>query len=163
MEILLMSLMPENREILSLCMDYGLRVGDVLNMKVDDLRKSVWSFKEEKTGKRRRVKLSEAHRRACLSLAGKIYVFEHRTDYKRHRTRQAVYKDIKRIAKMFRLKYISPHSFRKVYAVEQYKKTDSLQHVQKLLNHGSPEVTVLYALADELSQHNQKVITKLSK
>lgn len=155
--------MPENREVLTLCMDYGLRVGDVLNMRTKDLHKSVWSFKEEKTGKRRRVKLSDAHRRACLAMAGKVYVFEHRTDYTRHRTRQAVYKDIKRIAKMFRLKNVSPHSFRKVYAVELYRKTDNLEKVQKLLNHSSPAVTALYAMADELSQKNNKVITRLSQ
>ena len=156
MEHLLAACMPENREALRLSMDYGLRIGDVLRMPTRAARNGVWSFKEEKTGKRRRVRLSEAHRRRCLSFAGKIYVFEHRTDPHRHRTRQAVYKDLRRIADMYRLRHISPHSMRKVYSVERYRQAGgSLLKVQRLLNHDSEAVTALYALADQL--HHQTI------
>lgn len=156
MEHLLAACMPENREALRLSMDYGMRIGDVLRMPTCAARRGVWSFKEEKTGKRRRVKLSEGHIKSCLSFAGKIYVFEHRTDPHRHRTRQAVYKDLRRIAEMYRLKHITPHSMRKVYSVERYKQTGgSLQKVQRLLNHEDEAVTALYALADQL--HHQAI------
>lgn len=157
MEHLLAACMPENREALRLSMDYGLRIGDVLRMPRAAAERGVWSFKEEKTGKRRRVVLSESHRRACLSIAGKIYVFEHRTDPHKHRTRQAVYKDLRRIAGMYRLRQITPHSMRKVYSVERYRQTGgSLQKVQRLLNHSDEAVTVLYALADQMKHQTIK-------
>ena len=159
-EHLLAGLMPANAEVLRLCMDYGLRVGDVLRLRVEDLHKPYWSFKEEKTGKRRRVRLSKAHIDTCLALAGKVYVFEHRTDYKRHRTRQSVYKDIRRIAQAFHLKNVTPHSFRKIYAVDLMHETGDISNVQRRLNHDSAAVTMLYALADELSKKNDRELRK---
>lgn len=156
MEHLLAACMPENREALRLSMDYGLRIGDVLRIPTAAARAGFWSFKEEKTGKRRRVVFSEAHIKAMLSIAGKIYVFEHRSNARKHRTRQAVYKDLRRIAEMFRLRHITPHSMRKVYSVERYRQAGgSLQKVQRLLNHDSEAVTALYALADQL--HHQTI------
>ena len=152
MECLLQACTYENREALRLSMDYGMRIGDVLRMPSSCLVSGRWSFKEEKTGKRRIVRLSEEHRRSCVGFAGKIYVFEHRTDMYRHRTRQAVYKDLRRIADMYRLKSITPHSARKVYSVEKYRASGGdLKKVQRLLNHDNEAVTMLYALADELS------------
>ena len=156
MEHLLAACMPENREALRLSMDYGMRIGDVLRIPTRAVRAGVWSFKEEKTGKRRRVVFSESHIIRCLSFAGKVYVFEHRTDPRKHRTRQAVYKDLRRIADMYRLKHITPHSMRKVYSVERYKQSGgSLSKVQRLLNHDDEAVTALYALADQL--HHQTI------
>ena len=155
MEHLLAACMPENREALRLSMDYGLRIGDVLRMPSSALTAPRWSFKEEKTGKRRRVTLSAAHKAVCASMAGKVYVFEHRLDPLRHRTRQAVWKDLKRIARMYRLESVSPHSARKTYSVERYRQSGGdLAKVQRLLNHSDEAVTALYALADQLSLKN---------
>jgi integrase len=133
----------------------GLRIGDVLALRSDAVRGAKdgrLTVRESKTGKTRRIRLpGELHRRA-ISMAGKAYVFEGRTDWRKPRTRQAVYKDLKRIAKAYRLKAnIAPHSARKVYAVEAYKRTGDLKRVQALLNHSSEAVTALYALADELT------------
>lgn len=151
MEHILAALMPENRLALRVSMAYGLRIGDVLRMPTDAVRKGVWSFKEEKTGKRRRVRLSPGFQRDLLSIAGKVYVFEHRTDWHKHRTRQAVFKDLKRAARLFRCPDISPHTARKIYSVERYKQSGgNLQKVQQLLNHDDEAVTALYALADIL-------------
>lgn len=164
MEHLLAACMPENREALRLSMDYGLRIGDVLRMPTAVLKTGRWSFKEEKTGKRRVVNLSDSHRRTCSSFAGKVFVFEHRTDMYRHRTRQAVYKDLKRISKAFRLKGVSPHTSRKIYSVEAYKQSGGdLKKVQRLLNHSDESVTILYALADELSTRNRSAARRLRK
>lgn len=153
LEHLLAAMMPENAEALRVSMDYGARIGDVLSMRTEAARTGRWNYREEKTGKRRRVRLSDAHRRALLSFAGKVYVFEHRLDWTRHRTRQAVYKDICRAAEAFRwLGTISPHSARKVYSVEKYRAAGgNVAKVQRLLNHSDEAVTMLYALADELS------------
>jgi integrase len=152
MEHILALCTVENEEALRVSMDYGARIGDVLRMPTSAARSGRWNYREQKTGKRRRVRLSERHRARLLSFAGKVYCFEHRTDWTRPRTRQAVYKDLRRAAEAFRVKGVSPHTERKIYSVEQYKKAGGdLRKVQRLLNHSSEAVTVLYALADELS------------
>lgn len=154
LEHLLAGCTPANEEALRLSEDYGMRIGDVLKMPVSAVRNGIYSFKEEKTGKRRVVRLSNAHVKRCLSLAGKVYVFEHRTDWRKHRTRQAVFKDLKRIARMYRLDFVSPHTARKIYSVERYKSCGgNMKKVQKLLNHDSEAVTIIYALADQLSKY----------
>lgn len=149
----LVALMPANRLAIEVSMRYGMRIGDVLSMRREDVVRGSWTYKEEKTGKSRRIRLSESLQTRLLAQAGKIYIFEHRIDWKRHRTRQAVYKDIRRAAKAFRLdEHISTHTARKIYAVDAYRRSGgNLKHVQKLLNHSDEAVTMIYALADSLN------------
>jgi integrase len=153
---LLLLLMPENAEALRLSLDYGMRIGDVLRIPTSAMQAGHWSFKEQKTGKRRRVKFSRFHQEVTLAFAGKIYVFEHRTDPNRHRTRQAVYKDITGLARRLGYMGISPHSARKIYAVDAYKRCHDLDKVKRLLNHSDPSVTALYALADQMEKANPR-------
>jgi integrase len=151
---LLAALMPENRLALEISLALGLRIGDVLNLRTDHLRNASQrriTVKELKTGKPRRIQMPiELYERA-LRLGGKVFVFEHRHDWRKHRTRQAVFKDLKRIAKAFRVKAnIAPHSARKVWAVEKYSQV-GLKRLQGLLGHSSEAVTEIYAYADELT------------
>lgn len=149
----LYALTEPNRLACEVAIETGLRIGDVLAIKTHELSKTSFTVKEAKTGKSRRIRLSRRLLDDLKKQAGKYYVFEHRLDETRHRTRQAVYYDIKRAAKLFRVKdNLTPHSIRKVYAVDLYEKTGDLEKVRKLLNHDSIEVTMLYALADAISR-----------
>ena len=145
--------MPANRLACEVSIATGLRIGDVLSITTEQVRGGRWTVTESKTGKRRRVRLPVDLQRRILAQAGPIYAFSGRLDGRRHRTRQAVYKDIRRAAKAFRLQeHVSPHSLRKYYAVEQYKRTGgNLKRVQELLQHDSEAVTAIYALADALT------------
>lgn len=155
-ETILVALMPPNRLAILVSLTTGLRLGDVLSLKTEALTKERFTIKEEKTGKTRRVRLSNELRDALFSQAGRFYVFEHRTDPKKHRTRQAVYKDLARACELFRVKgvHLSPHSARKIYAVSAYKRTCSIERVQELLNHSSEAVTMLYAMADAITMRD---------
>ena len=65
--------------------------------------------------------------------------------------RQAVWCDVKRAAAAFRLpQNVGTHSARKVYAVDLMRKYGDIAHVQRILQHSSPTVTVIYAMADAL-------------
>lgn len=155
-EHLMWALTPENRLVCRVCMQTGLRVGDVVALRSDALKKSM-TVTEQKTGKKKRVTLPAALLRELQAQSGKFYVFEHRTDERRHRTRQAVYADIKRAAKAFRLKEnLTPHSLRKIYAVKIYQRTGDLEKVREALNHDSDSVTMIYAYADELLRKKKK-------
>ena len=149
----LYALTAQNRLVCKVALETGLRVGDIVALKTADLKKKSFILIEQKTKKKRTIRLREGLRNELLRQAGTIFVFEHRTDPTKHRTRQAVYNDIKRAAKLFRIKEnISPHSLRKLYAVDLYKKTGSLSQVMDALNHDNDAVTMIYALADMLTK-----------
>ena len=150
---ILSALTEPNRLAVEVSLATGLRIDDVLELRTCELAPR-FTVREKKTGKTKKVILNNDLLDALLSISGKIYVFEGRTDYRRHRTRQAVYKDLKRACYLFRIKNlnISPHSARKIYAVGQFKRTCSVQRVQELLNHSNEAVTILYAMADEISK-----------
>lgn len=156
MSHILSALMFENRLAILVSLSTGLRIDDVLSLKSAQLSERM-TITESKTKKRRTIRLSSRLLDELLSISGKIWVFEGRCDARKHRTRQAVYKDIKRACKAFRVPAtlkVSPHSARKIYAVKQYKRTCSIDKVQSLLNHSSEAVTMIYALADELTRRN---------
>lgn len=160
MRCILTALMPANRLALIVSLSYGLRIGDVLALKTADVEKGDFTIYESKTGKRKRVHLGRSLQTDLLRQSGRIYVFEGRTSPTRHRTRQAVFKDLRRVSDAFRLKGVSPHSARKIYAVRNYRAYGDLRKVKRLLNHSDEAVTVLYAMADELSQNFHKSNTK---
>ena len=148
-EHILAALTPQNRLACEISLSTGLRIGDVLRLKTGSLAKRM-TVQEEKTGKNRRITLTEDQLSRLFRWAGKLYAFPHRTDGRKHRTRQAVYKDLRRVRDLMRLKVnLSPHSMRKIFAVGEYHRTGDLKRVQKLLNHSSEAVTMIYALADE--------------
>lgn len=147
-EHILAALMPANRLACEVSLATGLRIGDVLALKTAALAQRM-TVQEEKTGKNRRIRLTNDLYARLLRQAGRTWVFPHRLDGKKHRTRQAVYKDLRRVRDLMRLKVnLSPHSMRKIYAVDEFHRDGDLKRVQKLLNHSSEAVTMIYAMAD---------------
>lgn len=152
MEHVLAALMPYNRLAVEVSLDTGLRIGDVLAIRSAALDKQRFTVRENKTGKTKRVYLRRDLWERCKRMRGKEWLFEGRLDPKSHRTRQAVWKDLHRAADAFRLKiHISPHSARKIYAVDQYYRTWDLRDVQRKLNHSDIAVTAVYVMAASLA------------
>nr|CRY94403.1 hypothetical protein [uncultured prokaryote] len=153
---ILAAMMPANALAIEVSIETGLRIDDVLSLKTDLIRRTGRPYvRDSKTGKTHRVTIPSELRDRLLAQAGKIYVFEHRYDRRKHRTRQAVYKDMRIAAKAFERTgycraHVSPHSGRKIAAVRAYKR-GGLAAAAALLNHdqGHPLVTLLYALADD--------------
>lgn len=147
-DLVLSALTPENRLVMRVALHTGLRIGDVLALKTSQLKPHFW-VTESKTGKKRQVGLPEPLLSDLKKAAGEVWVFEGRSPGK-PRTRQAVWKDVKRAAKAFRLPAnIAPHSARKVYAAELMERYGDLDKVRRALNHRSETITLIYALADQ--------------
>ena len=145
----LAALTPSNRIVCEVCLHTGLRVGDVLAIKTADIKRQFW-VTEAKTGKKRRVNLPDELVEKIRAQAGETWAFPGRKEGS-HRTRQAVWADVKRAAKAFRLKQnVAPHSFRKVYAVELMRKCGDAKRVQRALNHSDQATTMIYIMAAEL-------------
>ena len=150
-DLVLAALTPGNRLVMRVALHTGLRVGDVLALKREQLKPHFW-VTEQKTGKRRQVGLPEPLLSDLKNAAGEVWVFEGRSPGK-PRTRQAVWKDVKRAARAFRLPAnIAPHSARKNYAAELMERYDDIEKVRRALNHNSETITLIYALADQQRQ-----------
>lgn len=155
LELVLALLTPPNRLACQLAIHTGLRISDVLHIQTAQLR-SRMTIREAKTGKSRRVTIPAKLLRELQSQAGETWVFPGR-DPAKPRTRQAVWADVKRAGKAMRLTAnIGPHTMRKVYAVRQYRRSGDLDKVRALLNHGDLATTMLYAMADQLTQQRRR-------
>lgn len=145
----LAALMPQNELIMRVVLHTGLRLSDVLCMTPEQIKPSGWLV-EQKTGKRRRYGIPEPLLQEILGQISEKWAFPGRNP-RNHKTRQAVWADVKRASKAFRLpQNVGPHSFRKVYAVELLRRYGDIERVRRNLNHSSPSVTAIYAMADVL-------------
>ena len=151
LDLILAALTPENRLICRVMLATGLRISDVVELPRETVKLN-FTVSEKKTGKRRRVRLSpELVEEIRARSEGSPWAFPSPADPQRHRTRQAVWKDIKRAQRAFRIRVnAAPHSMRKVYAVELMRKYGDLDRVRRALNHDHYDTTILYALADQL-------------
>ncbi len=140
-------LTPENRLVMRVLLATGLRISDALQLRPEQLKPNFW-ITEQKTGKRRQIGLAEPLLSDLRAAAGETWVFPGQ-DPTKHRSRQAVWKDVKRAAAACRLpQNVAPHSARKIYAVDLLRKYGDIDRVRRALNHDSAEVTLIYALAD---------------
>lgn len=153
----LAALTPQNALVMRVALHTGLRVGDVLSIKTDQLAPRFW-VTESKTQKRRQVGLPQPLLDDIKKTAGAVWAFPSRLDGKKHRTRQAVWKDIKRAAAAFRIpQNVGIHSARKVFAVDLLAKYGDIDRVKRALNHSSLAVTMIYAMADQqLASKNRR-------
>ena len=161
MEHVLAALTSSNRLVCRVCLQTGLRVGDVVSLKTRDLKGQFWIV-EAKTRKRRRVNLPRELLDQIRDQAGEVWAFPGRKPGQ-HRTRQAVWADVKRAAKAFRIRQnVAPHSFRKVYAVELLRRCGDVKRVQRALNHSDCATTMVYVMAAELLEAKRRARSKSS-
>lgn len=155
LDVVLSLLTPQNRTACQVAIATGLRIGDVLAIRTAALKQRM-TVREAKTGKSRRVYIPARLLAELQDQAGDIWVWPGR-DPAKHRTRQAVWRDVKRAARAMRAQQnIGPHTMRKVYAVRQYQRTGDLSAVQRALQHTDQAVTALYALADVLASQRAR-------
>lgn len=149
MKLVMRLLTPANALAAEVALRTGLRISDVLSIKKEQLEKGCrFTVREQKTKKSHRVYLGNDLRGRLLQQSGDIFVFEHALDPTRHRTRQAVFKDLKRAAKALRIDAnFAPHSMRKIYAVNYFRK-HGLEATQKILGHYYPSTTLIYLLSE---------------
>lgn len=188
LEALLAGLMPANRAALEIAMSTGLRISDVLGLRWEQCASlqpgDLLSLVAMKTGRPVNVLITPMFCNALKRAAGGTvpqsgWVFPGRTRATKsgdpgkgdggHRTRQAVWKDLKRAARLYRCEgkrlreNLGPHSCRKVFAVHLYQESKSLEVVRRALGHKDLAVTMLYAMADELTARERGVSPRESE
>lgn len=132
---------------LLLSLETGLRIGDVVALRVANIKDDGVHYTASKTKKCGVAQISYAIRKR-LQKKGK-WLFP--SPYKRgqHITRQAVWARIKTAAKRAGIEPegVSPHAMRKVFAVELYRKK-GFKAVQEALQHNYACTTEIYTFAD---------------
>lgn len=133
--------------ILTIECSTGLRLSDILSMKLSDLYLSDHGYRlkirEQKTKKERNVPIP-------LELQNYITEYAISIGIKRDEkifnlTPRAVTKYIKKVTDYLGLENVSSHSWRKLYALTVYKKTgNDIISVQQALLHSSVAVTQRY-------------------
>lgn len=133
----------------------GLRIGDVLKIRVRDLARDGVRYVAEKTGKRGFAALPPELLHALRKNARGGWCFPSPKKEGSHLTRQAAWQRMKRAAFKAGVgaEGVSPHALRKSFAVDRMH-TGGLHAVQEALQHEQPGVTEIYALADWLTGEN---------
>lgn len=133
---------------LSVSLETGLRIGDVLRLKHSDIKNGHIYFTAQKTGKLGRASISKLLGVQLRKSNGSVYCFPGR-DPRKPLSRQAVWQRVKRACAKAGIdpSGISPHSMRKVFAVDVFK-ADGAERAREALQHSDLRTTELYILSD---------------
>lgn len=162
-EQLVAALPYEYRPIVVAAIETGFRIGDLCAARTHmfDPRERTLIIKEQKTGKYR---TAEVTNRLLLVIQGTAADLDKKLLYQKYlferepcvgMCRQTVWRWVTRTWERLHKgegRNISPHSFRKLYAVNKRLRGASLADIKRDLNHDRIETTMVYALADMLHE-----------
>lgn len=155
--IRLIQRIPETyRVALLLSLESGMRIGDVLSMTYGQALFGQ-PVKEKKTGKMVVFTCPEYARTILyqrFSGSGTIkgmddLVFESPRKPGKPVHRSTVYRRLRAAARGVEA-HVTPHTARKIFAVEEFRKTGSLSEVREALRHDNAATTALYAFSDRM-------------
>lgn len=126
--------------------NFGLRIGDLLTVTWEDLRKDFFVLNEEKTGKKRKLLVNSTVKAALAELEtripenrqkGPVFLSNKGTVYSQQQ--------VNRLLKKIFGPGVSSHGLRKTFGRQIYEKSgNNLAKVQLQLNHGDPAHTLRY-------------------
>ncbi len=138
-----------NYIMLMIGINAGLRISDILKLKVLDTRdKSYISLRETKTKKQRFIKINPSLRRALVTytvdMAPNEYLIKSREGDNKPLSREMAYKILRGAAKEFGIESMGTHTMRKTFGYHFYKKYKDIAYLQDIFNHSTPEITLRY-------------------
>lgn len=143
----------------------GLRISDILKMRVRDVRdKNYIYLREQKTNKEKRFVINSELKNILKEyIQGKEeYEYLFRATHRGNKplTRQQAYNILSEAGKKFGLEAIGTHTLRKTWGYHTYQITKDVVAIQEILNHSSPSITLRYI---GINQDNKdKVMRKVS-
>lgn len=136
---------------------FGLRISDLLTIKIGDIRgKDYYIVTEEKTKKKRKITINPEIKKQVAQLDGPDdeYIFKSRKGKNKPISRVQAYRILNEAAERAGIRDkiggIGTHSLRKTFGYQLYKKTNDIALVMMVLGHSSPGVTLNYiGITDE--------------
>ena len=132
----------------------GLRISDILRLRIKDVRsKTSIRTKEKKTKKYKSIaihkELFKELERYCRGKPAEDYLIKSREGNNKPISRVQAYRIIKKIQYKYKINdNLGCHSLRKTYGYNMYGKND-ISIVQKALNHSSQSDTIRYIGVEE--------------
>ena len=125
----------------------GLRVNDIVKLKVGDVRgKDSFIIFEGKTNKKRTVNISMIKNEIEAYTTGKRsdeYLFKSQKGDKPITTTQ-VYRILSSAADFIGYDYVGTHTMRKTFGYHHYKQFKDVAILQEIFNHSAPSITKRY-------------------
>lgn len=126
----------------------GLRISDIINLRVKDVQGWYIKTKELKTGKPLKRKMTPVLKKELREyVKGKPlhhYLFQSRNGKNQHISRCTAYLIIKVAADECGIDNVGTHTMRKTFGYHQYKKNKDVATLMELFNHSSPAITLKY-------------------
>jgi integrase len=125
----------------------GLRISDLITLRVSDLKKSHITIQEKKTQKVKRFKINaelQTYINSYIKIldGGEFLFCSKKTG--RPITRVQAYRILNRAARGVGLEEIGTHTLRKTFGYHFYNQTKDIALLQQLFNHSAPSVTLRY-------------------
>ena len=145
-------LSPRDRLLFVIGINSGLRISDILRLKVGDLRGEFITIREKKTGKAKRFRINNAIKREFKRYEASIkrplsdddYLFPSRKGGKPI-TRFQAYRVLNAAARKVGIDGpVGTHTMRKSLGYHLYKSGTDLALLQKIFNHSSQSITLRY-------------------
>lgn len=132
----------------------GLRISDILKLKVEDVRdRSHILIIEGKTGKNKRFllndQLTDELRQYIEGMEPGAYLFHSRRGDNQPISRVQAYRILNEAAAVVGLDAIGTHSLRKTFGYWHYKRFKDVAILQNIFNHSAPSVTMRYIGIDQ--------------
>jgi integrase len=146
--------------LIKLGLNTAFRINDLLKLQVnDDLAKGIMYIRENKTRKEQYWELNPKLHRELMDYINRNYLYNGEYLFQSRKgknkpitSRDALYR-VKTYGEELGIKYlIGCHSLRKCFARTFYENTKDLITLQKMLNHSSPQVTLIYICWDDEDQ-----------
>ena len=141
-----------DRVLVEIGMNCGLRISDLLEIKVKDVTdNSHINLNEKKTGKVRKIKLNHKVEELVQEyiedsgLYKEDYLFQSRQGGNRPISREQAYRILNDMADRAGLDIkVGTHTLRKTYGYHHYRKFKDVAQLQAIFNHNSPQTTLDY-------------------
>ncbi|HDR3890314.1 TPA: site-specific integrase [Bacillus cereus] len=126
----------------------GLRISDILKLRVSDLKGSHISMREKKTGKQKRIQLTPSLKRELRwyieERDDNEYLIKSREGKNKPIGRSMAYKILRSTASEFGLDEVGTHTLRKTFGYHMYMQTKNIALLMEIFNHSSERVTLRY-------------------
>lgn len=126
----------------------GLRISDIIKLKVKDVQGNYIQTREMKTGKILKRKMNRYLREEVQEYVKEMnpqdYLFKSRKGKNRHITREAAYYILKAAAEDIGIDNVGTHTMRKTFGYHHYKRNKDVGMLMVLFNHASPDITLRY-------------------